>query len=184
MDTSKSSVLGWVAIVIALIAGAAVFLNGMAAEPKTGEPGTRYPHGVTTGYSTSAPGGVAPTDGKLTIGVTGTPINTLGMGTCYFAPTDATIVASTTKQVDCQATAGWDAANTSALSNVFAGDNALVQISSTTATTAFLGLQINGCTASSTNGYLSCTLYNMTGTTYTWPVTGTASGTATYFDQH
>lgn len=194
MDNSKSSVLGWVAIVIALIACIAAFAVGGGTVPSqnAGENGTRYPHGLTTGYSATAPGGVAPTDGKLTIGVSGLPIANLSQGTCYLQPYATTIAASSTATVDCQGFAAVGstapaAASTSALTGVTLGDNILASFAtSTSASTTAPGLVILGASASTTAGYITLRVYNLTGAVYSYinnqGVGAIASGTVNYLD--
>lgn len=117
-------------------------------------------------------------------GSSGTTINRVNTGTCYLAPTAATVAASTTVAVTCQATKAWNAAGTfgvSALSGVTMNDNVVLTLSSTTAGTTFLGLQVSGASASTTSGYIIVHLTNWTGNTYTWSTTaGVASGTASY----
>jgi hypothetical protein len=119
--------------------------------------------------------------GALTLGTYGSSVSTLNQGTCYLRPYAATVAATSTVAVDCQATAAWNASGMSALTGIknFT-DVVSVQLSTTTAGTTFGGLHIAGASASSTDGYIVLHITNLTGTTYTWPTTGTASGTATY----
>lgn len=118
------------------------------------------------------------------LGSSGTSVSRINTGTCYFAPPAATIVATTTKTVDCQATAAVSASGESALPGVAVGDSVVLTLSTTTAGVMPGSMLVtNGCTASSTQGYITCGLSALNGT-YTWPVTGTASGTASYIATH
>lgn len=64
MENSKSSVLGWVAIVIALIAcGLAAFAGG---EPRAGGVGTRYPDGLSADTTSPIAGQVRGTTALFT----------------------------------------------------------------------------------------------------------------------
>ena len=60
------------------------------------------------------------------------------------------------------------------------GDAVAVTLSTTTAGTLYMGLQVAGASASTTSGYITVRLTNMLGDTFTWPLTGAATGTATY----
>lgn len=127
--------------------------------------------------------------GGITFSSSGTTFTRQNDGQCYLAPGVATIAASTTISIDCQATqapGGSATYTTSALTGVILGDNVLVQLSTTTAQTATQsgsgsGLSISGASASTTSGYITLRLYNGTGATFTWPVGSAASGTASYF---
>lgn len=127
-------------------------------------------------------------DGNAYSGCNGTAFTRMNGGQCYFTPSSATIAASTTVNIDCQATAGIWSGAVSALTGVASGDNVVVTLGTTTASgstgTAKLGmgLALGGCIASSTSGFITCQLDNLTGGTFTWP-TGNqaASGTASYF---
>lgn len=121
--------------------------------------------------------------GLLTIGTTGTALTRVNMGTCYILPYATTIAASSTATVDCQGTALIYNTNTgraTALTGVTNGDNVQLEFSTSTAGTVFGGIGIIGASASTTAGYITLRVSNQTGGTYTWPVTGSATGTATY----
>jgi hypothetical protein len=114
---------------------------------------------------------------------TGTSIAQLNAGTCYILPYATTIAATSSAQVDCQGTAAIGTTNTtlaSALTGVAFGDKVQVTLSTTTAGSTVNGLVLGGATASTTSGYITLKISNLTGTTYTWPVTGNASGTASF----
>lgn len=119
-------------------------------------------------------------------GCNGTAISRLNKGTCYIQPYATTIAASSTAAVECQATAatgGVTTANDTALTGVTSGDAVFVTFATSTAITAGGGAGapfVVGAVASSTAGYIHVILGNM-GQTYTWPTTGTASGTMTYW---
>lgn len=120
------------------------------------------------------------TTGTFGIGASGTTFSRINGGQCFFAPSGTTIAASTTRVVDCQATAFISTTTASALPGVSAGDSVQIEIATSTTGTTFAGLSAQGCSASSTPGYITCNLYNGTGATFTWPTTGAASGTASY----
>lgn len=79
---------------------------------------------------------------------------------CTIIANANTIAASSTKDVDC------------AVTGSRSGDNFIVT-ATTSPSTTFLGLKILASRASTTNDYVTLTLSNETGTTFTW--TGTAS---------
>lgn len=120
----------------------------------------------------------------LRIGVTGTVNKQQNVGLCYIYPYAATIFASSTVQVDCQATAaGGTAGAIAALTGVQANDFVLATLSTTTQGTVAIGtggLVLAGASASTTAGYVTLRITNLTGTAFTWPTTGNASGTAYY----
>jgi hypothetical protein len=121
--------------------------------------------------------------GTFQLSSTGTTLNRINAGTCYVLPYATTIAASTTAAVDCQATALIYNTNTTravALAGVTAGDNVVANFATSTAASTFGSISISGASASTTPGYITLLVENLTGTTYTWPVTGTASGTASY----
>ncbi len=120
---------------------------------------------------------------SIKIGTTGTKTNQTNWGTCYILAYATTITASSTAAVDCQKTAAVGTittASASALVGVRFGDNIQVTLSTTTAGSTFMGLNIIGAAASTTNGYISLRIANLTGTTFTWPTSGTATGTVSY----
>lgn len=137
--------------------------------------------GTTNQFSVSNAGVV--TNAGMTVGSTGTALARLNAGTCYLAPYATTIAATSSATVDCQATAAINlttAINWSALPGVTFGDNPQMTLSTTTAGTTVGGLAITAAAASTTAGVISLRIYNATGATFTWPTTGTASGTASY----
>lgn len=147
---------------------------------------------VTISGATSMSGALSLTS-TFTLGSSGTSHTRLNSGQCYFNPTAATIVASTTVDIDCQATAAVGVPNSlsaAALTGVTSGDNVVAVLSTSTAAfngttvTSGGGLVLVGASASTTSGYIRLRLYNAMGTTYTYPVQTTggvnASGTASY----
>ncbi len=133
---------------------------------------------VTGGYFVdgAAPAVIGGT-GALTIGgSSGTTFTRLNGGLCdlNFGTTTSAIVASSTVAVDCQATNMLASATAvqAALPGVATGDAVFVQLASSTPTT-YLGLKLNGCSASTTQGYITCGLTNVTGASIT-PATTTA----------
>ena len=130
----------------------------------------------TTNYDTLDADAVV--TGTLAIGTSGTTLTEVNSGTCYIRPTAATITATTSALVECQANA--NITTVAALSGVDSGDRVLVQLSTTTAGDVVGGLSVIGATPSSTAWYIMLKVLNLTGATYTWPTSGSASGTAQY----
>jgi len=114
------------------------------------------------------------------IGANGTSLNRIDAGTCYIAPYATTIAATTSAAVDCQGTAAWSASGTSALTGIVKGDFVQATLSTTTAGVTYGGIVITGASASTTPGHIQLIIENLTGTTYTWPTSLTATGTASY----
>ncbi len=117
---------------------------------------------------------------------TGTQFQRLNGGQCYIQPYATTIAATSTDRVDCQATAAVGgivpaAGVDVALTGVTFGDNVVANLSTTTTGSTVGGLVLEGVSASTTAGYIQLSVLNLTGTTFTWPTTGVATGTASYF---
>ncbi len=142
--------------------------------------------GTSQQFQVSSTGVV--TSGGVTVGSSGTAMTRFNTGVCYYRPYAATIAASTTAKVDCQATRVWGATGAgiggtsmAALTGVTAGDYVVLSQASSTPGTTINGLVVTGVAASSTSGFIEVYVSNLTGGTYTWPTTaGTASGTAYY----
>lgn len=97
-------------------------------------------------------------------------------GFCYLnaGPVPGAIAASSTKAYDCQATDMLaSAASVQApLTGVSLGDSVQIEPASSTPATPYLGVWVNGCSASTTQGYLTCNVVNGTGASIT-PATTT-----------
>jgi len=122
-------------------------------------------------------------DGGFKLGSSGTAVTRINTGTCYIQSYATTIAATSSATVECQATAlvrTTATTFTSPLTGVASGDAVNVTLSTATAGTTVGGLTITAATASTTAGYISLRVYNGTGATFTWPVTGSATGTASY----
>lgn len=114
---------------------------------------------------------------------TGTAINQMNDGTCYIKAYATTIAATTSVGVDCQATAAVSASTGSIgspLAGVQLGDFVQATLSTTTAGTSYGGLSLLGASASTTAGYIVLRIENLTGTTFTWSTSASATGTASY----
>lgn len=133
----------------------------------------------TTQAIYKAAGLIAGAEG-LTVGTSGTNIDRINTGTCYIKAYAASIAASSSASVDCQANDDVDAGGIAALTGVTFGDIVVANLSTTTASDTFGGIYIKGAAASTTPGYITLEIVNLTGTTFTWPTTGTATGTASY----
>ena len=120
---------------------------------------------------------------RIGVGLTtGTTFQKQNAGLCYLFPYEALIPASTTKKVECQATAAAGTAGAIAtLPGIRANDWVVATLSTTTAGTTYGGLKIAGAGASTTAGYIELYVQNGTGADFTWPTSGNASGTAYYF---
>lgn len=131
------------------------------------DPYVRYNNGIATQL-------------PFSLGLNGTSINRINTGFCFFAPSGTTVAASTTVAIDCQNTATVGANGESALTGVTTGDKVVLTAATSTGSSTYLGTDVTGCSASSTPGFITCNFSNGTGGTFTWPTTGTASGTASY----
>lgn len=146
--------------------------------------------GVITSSASQALSGAVALTSTFKVGSAGTAINRWNRGICFVKPYATTIAASSTATVDCQATAatGSITGPTSALAGVAFGDVVNTTLSTTTAsgggvtgsTVTGMGLAIQGASASTTQGYITLIVANQTGGTYTWPLTGIATGTVSY----
>lgn len=116
----------------------------------------------------------------ITIGDKANRLYEVNSGVCYLRPYAATIAATSTVNVDCQGTAAWSANGVSALTGIVYGDACQLTLATTTAGATSGALHVAGVTASTTSGYIGVNISNLTGTTHTWPVSGSASGTASY----
>lgn len=135
--------------------------------------------GITnlTGLSITGTPGSFDVSGTSTFGANGTAVNRINFGSCTIYAYATTIAASTTATVDCQA----GASALTALTGVSSGD--VVAVTATTSiSSTYEGIKIESANASTTNGYITMTLFNGTGTTFTW--TGTASSTIKYIVIH
>lgn len=141
--------------------------------------------GGTTNYDTVSVNGLALGTGCNTGGAScnGTTFSRFNGSTCFIKAYATTIAASTTANVDCQGTAaiGTITGTASALTGVTDGDNVQVTLSTTTAGTQSNGIAIIGAGASTTAGYITLRISNLTGAIFTWPTTGNATGTVYYW---
>lgn len=182
----KYSIGGVVLLIIAAFFGYRFTHPSITA----GDASTSFPNGLTVGGGTYAVSpalaitGNTTVSGTFAVGSAGTSVTQLNTGTCYIQPYATTIAASSTANVDCQATAAIGSPTNTAVDTPLLGvrnlDNVVASLSTTTAGTTFEGLDLIGTSASTTNGYITLRLSNATGGTFTWPLTGTASGTASY----
>lgn len=122
---------------------------------------------------------------KLKVGVSasaGDSVTKVNTGTCYIFPYAATVAASSSALVDCQASptaSGGGGANAPvALTGITANDHISLTLSTTTAGTGTSLLYVLGASASTTSGYITIRVFAPSGTV-TWPVNA-ASGTAHY----
>lgn len=104
---------------------------------------------------------------------TSTALAGMNFGNCIIYAYATTISASSTATVDCQG----GTSTLTALSGVSSGDKVFVH-ATTTLSSLFEGVTVEAYNASTTNGYITMTLYNGTGGTFTW--SGGASTTMQY----
>lgn len=187
----------WTNTLLIVVVAILVLVGGNQSVPSdksVGGQGTRFPHGISAATST------LPSNGGLIVGNNGNESVNTSFGICYLDPSAATITASSSITIDCQATRDWDAntgvgplplTGASGVASVRENDFVQVTLSTTTAgslqggatggTSTFGGLILQGASASSTPGFITLRLLNNTGTTFTWSTqSGTASGTAYY----
>lgn len=181
MTFNKDTFIGLVALVIAIVGcylPVASAVKSFGALPTCGgqtscTTGNLYVSGQLTG-------------GTLQVGASGTSVASVNAGYCdlNFGITPASFVASTSQDVDCQgtnmlasATAVQAALPGVAAWSATAGGAMSVMLASSTPAT-YLGIHIEGCSASSTAGYLTCQVTNATGAAFT-PAT-----TTTHFVQY
>ena len=188
-----NKIIGVIAVLAILISGYSLYLSfaSSPAAPSFGsvgvklaenyDPYIRYNGGYYSLLPISTTGGITNT-GTWTQGTNGTAITRVNTGTCFIKAYSATISATSTAQVDCQATQN-DSSAISALAGVTYGDNVIATLGTSTAGTLG-GLVLEGAAASSTSGYLTLYIANLTGTTYTWSTTAAATGTASYIVTH
>lgn len=175
-------------VILVLVGGQSVSVGGSTADFFNADGGFQVDGTTVIDGSGNVDAPITTT--SATVGASGTAVARVNTGTCYIKPRATTIVASSTAIVDCQGTAAvgapWGSGGTqSALTGVADGDLVFVQLATTTAeggTAAAQnrGIVIVGATASSTQGYIQLLIANNTGGTFTWPTSGTASGTASY----
>lgn len=189
--------LGVVALVVAVVALVRTYPVKVSGVPVFGalgvqtaenyDPYIRYNGGYNSALpikTTSTLQGAATTiTGLLTASAgelfssTGTQVNRVNFGTCYVQASATTIAASSTATVDCQAS---QTGGNTALTGITAGDTVIAQFASTTPTTID-GIMINGASASTTAGFITMVVSNMTGTTFTWTA---AASTTNYIVVH
>lgn len=101
----------------------------------------------------------------------GTQVRGINIGSCVIFPYATTIAATSTAVVDCQANAVGALAP---LPGVLLNDHVQITLASTTSSLAG-GLVLNGASASTTPGYITLRVLNLTGTTFTWNAAATTS---------
>lgn len=139
-------------IIVASIIGGLIVIGGILLK------GNDYNFSGITHLS-----GLATSDDGLTVGNTGTVVSKIiAPANCTIIDGTNTITASTTKQVDC------------AVSGLVSGDT-VYAVATTSISSTFEGILIKTATASSTSGYATLTLFNATGTTFTWTATASTS---------
>lgn len=167
----------WTLAILGFVLGGWALVGGNQSAPV---PVITGPLGGVTNYDIVDTSDGYRIDGTDVISGTGTIKSAGTRGTCYLFPYAATIVASSTAKVDCQGTSNWSVSGPSALSGITFGDAVVATLSTTTSGTINGGIFISGASASTTSGYIQLSITNLTGGTFTWPQTGTASGTASF----
>lgn len=198
MTLTEKIIFGAVVVAVSLVGSYFLFFRG-ASLPSFGATSSvgnllaehYLPYVATNlGYNTAL--GIKNT-GTEQVGTNGTVFSSENTGVCFIQPYATTIAASSTALVDCQGTAAVGTTNTgkdTALPGIVQGGFSEGTLGTTTASqngssiSAFGGLILLGVSASTTPGYLQLLLLNQFGTTFTWPLVGTASGSMKYFDFH
>ena len=114
----------------------------------------------------------------LSIGNLGTQLSRVNAGTCTIRTTNGqlTFTASTTQQVSCQGGSGTQSTALTLLPAYAAGDAVFVQPPTTTPITGLSGgLDVLGARASNTAGYITLTIFNGTGASFTWGADASSS---------
>lgn len=106
--------------------------------------------------------------GQLTMSSVGTAVTGLNFGKCIILPYATTIAASSSAQVDCQASVN----SLAPLPGITINDTVFASLSTSSSNT-FGGLSVDEVSASSTAGYISMRITNLTGGTFTWTATAT-----------
>ncbi len=182
-NTTLSVLVASVAVIIAICAfWSASNANGTAANAAGSTANSTH----TAGYYDAGLGfkvngtTVFNSSKQLIVGSAGTAVSGINFGTCYVRPYAATIAASSTAQVDCQATQNFMSGPGTALAGITAADVIQLDLGSTTVGTLFGGLKLRTAFGSTTAGWITLSVQNDTGATYTWSITANASGTAQY----
>lgn len=115
-------------------------------------------------------GGTVSLTSTFKLGANGTTESRINSGFCNIQASGTTIAASSTKVVDC----GAGTTGGTALTGVTAGDRCFLGQSTTTPATSN-GLIIAGASASSTAGFITAVLSNLTGATFTWTAAASTS---------
>lgn len=152
-----------VAVVIALLLGSGGVKFGAVTSPATNLDYLQLSQGLSL-----------PAGPSVSTTVQGTNLQALLAGNCIIHAYATTIAATSTATVDCQA----GASALTAIPTIAVGDNVFVHATSSWPTTSG-GLVIESSQASTTAGYITMTISNLTGATYTW--TNTASTSIQYW---
>lgn len=137
-------------------------------------PSTSTLVGGTTNYDTISVSGLVVGSGCNQFGAScdGTTISRVNTGTCNIQAAGNTITASSTKTIDCAATAGTPPGT--ALTGVTAGDKCFLSQATSTAPTGTSGLIVLGASASSTSGFITANVLAFGGT-FTWSAAASSS---------
>lgn len=176
-QTLKTAALS--ALVAAVVCMVGFWLVG-GNQPAVGG-STRFPNSdlsaktiTSTGAFTAS--GAAALNSTVTVGSSGDSFTRINQGTCNIHAGATTIAATSTVTFDCQAGTGTQ----TALTNYPAwqsGDTVFVMPATTTPNTIG-GLHVNAANSSSTAGFITVDVTNLTGDTFTW--TAAASSTWQY----
>jgi hypothetical protein len=148
MQTNKKL---WVAlIVVAIIAIGGYFFPQVKGLLGAVTPGTRFPHGITIGLPGNSP----------------TNLGDVKVGSCSLLGADVSQAATTTASYDC------------AVTGVISTDLVTsFMLSTSTQNTSLLNWSVMGARASTTAGFITVRLTNLTGTAATPSVTAVGSST-------
>lgn len=175
----------WGALVLTLVLGASLLFGGKLAGSVIEVLQTDFRNGLKVAGNLVLSGNDNTGTFTLTVGGSnGTALSRVNSGTCYIQAYAATIAATSTATVECQGTAfvrTITTAFTSALTGITSSSAVQAELSADTAGTTVGGLVLTAAQASTTSGYITLRIYNATGGTFTWPTTGSATGTVSYF---
>lgn len=165
MNKIITGVIGVLALLGVILGAVALVGNQPAPAPAPlGSSGTRFPNGITVGNGVAG----------------GTTLAALNMGTCNLYQYVNTIAATSSITTDCVNTSSAGFGTTGglvALNGVQSGDKVFATLATSTSVASALGrLTVMSAIASTTNGYITVVLSNLSGTTYTFqPTTASTS---------
>lgn len=180
MNNTQKIPLGILTVVVVLAIVIGYLVGGSSGAPKVGGTVENFPvlfsnglkagNGSTPQFQISSTGALT-TTGTLTLGTNGTALNAIQTGTCTIYAYSTTIAATSSARVDCQA----GAAALTAITGIASGDRIFATLASTTVDTTQGGLVLESAAASTTAGFITLKILNLTGAAFTWVSTASSS---------